>query len=196
MVSKSASSSSFDSINKTKSSAPIKSTSSASSTSTSSPKVNMNNIINLVKKADKDLDNVLSKQAIVLKLERQSGIKKTVMVYSLAASIVFLILYRLASNFVVSVALFAYPLILSLEAVESHDKTKDAQILAYWSTIALIQLSEALLPFIREYVPLYDLLKIAVAVYLYLPQTKVKNDNIIILLIKMLKLNLGIFDCL
>ena len=110
------------------------------------------------------------------------------MVYSFAASIVFLILYRLASSFVVSMALFAYPLVLSLEAVESHDKTKDAQILSYWSTIALIQLTEALLPFIREYVPLYDLLKIAVAVYLYLPQTKVTVDYIN-LFIKMFNLN-------
>lgn len=95
------------------------------------------------------------------------------MVYSLAALIGFLILYRLASNFVVAVVLFAYPLILSLEAVESHDKTKDALILSYWSAIAVIQLTEALLPFIRRFVPFYNLLKIVLAVYLYLPQTKV-----------------------
>lgn len=141
--------------------------------STSSASFSMNNVIDKIKKADKDLDTMLSKQAFVLKLERQSGVKKTHMIYGLAALAGSLILYRLATNFVMSVVLLAYPLILSLEAVESHDKAKDAHILAYWSIISFIQLLEVILPFLRRIIPFYNLLKLTLAVYLYLPETKV-----------------------
>lgn len=137
----------------------------------------MNNVIDQIKKADKDLDAVLSKQPFILKLERQSGIKKTQMVYGLAALAGFFLLYRLATSFVISIVLLAYPLVLSLEAVESHDKAKDAHILAYWSIIAFVQLVESILPFIRRYIPFYNLLKLTLAVYLYLPQTKVSDYN-------------------
>lgn len=142
--------------------------------STSPASFSMNNVIDKIKKADKDLDTMLSKQAFVLKLERQSGVKKTHMIYGIAALAGLLILYRLATNFVMSVVLLAYPLILSLEAVESHDKAKDAHILAYWSIISFIQLLEAILPFLRRIIPFYNLLKLTLAVYLYLPETKVK----------------------
>lgn len=149
----------------------------------------MNNLFDQVKKADKDLDSVLSKQPFILKLERQSGIKKTQMVYGLAALAGIFLLYRLATNFVITVVLLAYPFALSLEAVESHDKAKDAHILSYWSILAALQMIEATFPFIRQYIPFYNLLKLSLAVYLYLPQTKVSlitfyfyNLNIFVIL--------------
>jgi hypothetical protein len=161
----------------------IKTSSSASSTDFSSSKsklsasatklTSMNSVIDQIKQADKRLDTILSKQALALKLERQSGIKKTQMVYGLAALLGIFVLYRFATTFVISVVLMAYPLMLSLEAVEGHDKTKDAHILSYWSILAIIQLTEAVFPFVRRVVPFYNLLKLALAVYLYLPQTKV-----------------------
>lgn len=147
--------------------------SSTKSSTFSANQISMNNLFDQIKKADKDLDTALSKQAVILKLERQSGIKKTHMVYGLAALAAFFLLYRFATSFVVSIVLFAYPMFLSLEAVESHDKTKDAHILSYWSVVAMIQLIEAVFPFVRRYIPFYNLLKLTVSVYLYLPQTKV-----------------------
>lgn len=169
MVSKSATfTNSADSLNKS----TLKSSSKSTKSPSTSP-VSMNNLIDQIKKADKDLDTALSKQPFILKLERQSGIKKTQMVYGLAALVGFLLLYRLATSLVISIVLLAYPLILSLEAVESHDKAKDAHILAYWSIISFIQLTESILPFLRRYIPFYNLLKLSLAVYLYLPQTKV-----------------------
>lgn len=176
MVTKSASfnapSASAESLKKTKSS-------SKSLPNFSIDKLSMNNVIDQIKKADKDFDTMLSKQAFTLKLERQSGIKKTHMVYGLVALSGLLLLYRLATNFVISFALLAYPLFLSLEAVESHDKAKDAQILSYWSIIAFVQLLEATFPFLRRIIPFYNLLKLTLAVYLYLPQTKVSMQNLI-----------------
>lgn len=152
--------------------------STSKTTATFSPKqLSMNNVIDQVKKADKDFDTMLSKQAFILKLERQSGIKKTNMVYGLVALAASLLLYRFATNFVISVVLLAYPLILSLEAVESHDKAKDAHILSYWSIIAFVQLLEAVFPFLRRIIPFYNLLKLTLAVYLYLPQTKVMINS-------------------
>lgn len=153
----------------------LKNTKSASKSfpSFSVDQLRMNNVIDQIKKADKDFDTMLSKQALSLKLERQSGIKKTHMVYGLVALAVSILLYRLATNFVISFALLAYPLFLSLEAVESHDKAKDAHILSYWSIIAFVQLLEASFPFLRRVIPFYNLLKLTLAVYLYLPQTKV-----------------------
>ena len=145
----------------------------AKSANFSVTQISMDNIIEHIKKADRNLDSKLSKQPFALKLERQSGIKKTHMVYTLVAAIVFLTLYRFATNFVISMVLLAYPLILSLEAVESHNKAKDAHILSYWSVIALVQLIESIIPFVRRYIPLYNILKMTFAVYLYLPQTKV-----------------------
>ena len=168
MVTKSTSSSSVSNNN-----VNVKSTKSTSSSSFKIQDISMNNFIDQIRKADKDLDTVLSKQPIILKLERQSGIKKTQMVYGLAALAVFFLLYRFATNFVVSMVLLAYPMFMSLEAVESHDKTKDAHILSYWSVIALVQLIEVIFPFIRRYIPFYNLLKLTFAVYLYLPQSKV-----------------------
>ena len=146
---------------------------SKSSNAFSANKLSMNNLIDQIKIADKDFDTMLSKQSFVLKIERQSGIKKTHIVYGLIAIIKAILLYRFATNFVISVVLFAYPLFLSLEAVESHDKAKDAHILSYWSVIALVQLIEAVFPFLRRFIPFYNLLKLTLAIYLYLPQTKV-----------------------
>lgn len=121
---------------------------------------------------DSDLDRMLSKQPAILQLERQSGLKKTHLVYGLVGLLVFFLLYRLAPDFVLSLVLFTYPLILSLKAVEAHDKTKDAHILAYWSVVASIQLSEVLLPFVSAHIPFYRLLKLVLAVWMFLPQTK------------------------
>lgn len=170
MVTKSASSNatsaSVESLKKTKSTTK-------SFPSFSVDQLRMNNLIDQIKKADKDFDTMLSKQSFTLKLERQSGIKKTHMVYGLVALAGSILLYRLATSFVISFALLAYPLFLSLEAVESHDKAKDAHILSYWSAIAFIQLLEASFPFLRRVVPFYNILKLTLAVYLYLPQTKV-----------------------
>lgn len=175
MVAKSASSNapsaSAESLKKTKSS-------SKSFPTFSIDQLSMNNVIDQIKKADKDFDTMLSKQAFTLKLERQSGIKKTHMVYGLVALAGSLLLYRLATNFVISFALLAYPLFLSLEAVESHDKAKDAHILSYWSIIAFVQLLEASFPFLRRIIPFYNILKLTLAVYLYLPQTKVNMYNL------------------
>lgn len=126
-----------------------------------------------VKQADKDLDQLLARQPIILKLERQSGIKKTHMVYGLGAVLAFFLLFKVATGLVLSLVLFGYPLIMSLEAVESHDKAKDAHILSYWSVIAVLHLSEVLLPFIKSHIPFYQFLKLFFAVWMYLPQTKV-----------------------
>ena len=175
MVTKSASASS--SIPSTSSADLLKKSSATEYPSFSVKQFSMNNVLDQIKKADKDLDTLLSKQTAILKLERQSGIKKTHMVYAINALAVFFLLYYFATTFVVSIVLFAYPMFLSLEAVESHDKAKDAQILSYWSIIALIQLIEATLPFIRRYIPFYNLLKLTLSVYLYLPQTTVKSRS-------------------
>ena len=168
-ASSNATSTSIESLKKSKST----STSKSFFPSFSVDQLRMNNVIDQIKKADKDFDTMLSKQAFTLKLERQSGIKKTHMVYGLVALAGSILLYRLATNFVISFALLAYPLFLSLEAVESHDKAKDAHILSYWSIIAFVQLIEASFPFLRRVIPLYNILKLTLAAYLYLPQTKV-----------------------
>ncbi len=126
-----------------------------------------------IRKVDRDLDALLSKQPLILKLERQSGLKKTHLVYGLAALIFFFLLFQVATDLVLSLVLFGYPLVLSLEAVESHDKAKDAHILSYWAVISSLNLSETLLPFIKNYIPFYALLKLVLAVWMYLPQTKV-----------------------
>jgi hypothetical protein len=172
MIAKSASSNtpsaSAESLKKTKNS-------SKSFPSFAFDQLRMNNVIDQIKKADKDFDTILSKQAFTLKIERKSGIKKTHMVYGLVGIAGLLLLFRFATNFVISFALLAYPLFLSLEAVESHDKAKDAHILSYWSIIAFIQLLEASFPFLRRVIPFYNLLKLTLAVYLYLPQTKVAS---------------------
>lgn len=175
MVTKSTSSASVSNTSNTNN---LKSTKSTAASSFKIQDISMNNLINQIKKADKDLDTILSKQPIILKLERQSGIKKTQMVYGLAALAVFFLLYRFATSFVVAMVLLAYPMFMSLEAVESHDKAKDAHILSYWSVIALVQMTEAVFPFIRRFVPFYNILKLIFAVYMYLPQTKVNRDYI------------------
>jgi hypothetical protein len=142
-----------------------------------SASVNTVMMLEKVKKVDKDLDNLLSSQPIIIKLERQSGIKKTHMVYGLVGVILFFLLFQVATVLVLSLALFGYPLIVSLEAVESHDKAKDAHILSYWSVIATLQLSEVLLPFIKTHIPFYALAKLVFAVWMYLPQTKVSEGK-------------------
>lgn len=141
-------------------------------TSNSFP-VSPKEMLDKIAKADKDLDALLAKQPLILKLERQSGIKKTHMVYGLAAAIFFVLLFQVATGLVLSLVLFGYPLVMSLEAVESHDKAKDAHILSYWAVIATLQLTEVLLPFVKSHVPFYALLKLVLAVWMYLPQTKV-----------------------
>lgn len=173
MVTKSTSSTSVSNNNNN---IPVKPKSSAKSVSPLKIQdISMNNLFSQIIKADKDLDTLLSKQPIILKLERQSGIKKTQMVYGLAALAVFFLLYRFATSFVISMVLLAYPMFMSLEAVESHDKAKDAHILSYWSIIALVQMIEVVFPFVLRVIPFYNILKLTFAVYMYLPQTKVKN---------------------
>lgn len=130
-------------------------------------------MLDKIKKADQDLDALLAKQPFILKLERQSGVKKTHMVYGLAGVLVFFLLFQVATGLVLSLALFGYPLLLTLEAVEGHDKAKDAHILSYWAVIATLHLMEVLLPFTKKYIPFYAFLKLTLAVWMYLPQTKV-----------------------
>ena len=72
MVTKSTSSASVSNNSNTNN---LKSTKSTAASSFKIQDISMNNLINQIKKTDKDLDTILSKQPIILKLERQSGIK-------------------------------------------------------------------------------------------------------------------------
>jgi hypothetical protein len=136
---------------------------------------NAREMVEQVLHLDKELDKILGKQPIALQLERQSGLKKTHLVYATAGLLFSTVLYRFAPEFVLAIVLFAYPLVQTLEAVESHDKAKDAHILAYWSVVASLHLSETLLPFVRSHVPFYRLLKLLLCVWMFLPQTKVSS---------------------
>ncbi|CEO95949.1 Receptor expression-enhancing protein [Plasmodiophora brassicae] len=91
----------------------------------------------------------------------------------LSAGVFFLILLSaIGGKALTNCVGFIYPTIMSFQAVKSKDTEDDAYWLTYWIVFGVFQLVESFGDLILGWIPLYNLLKCIILVWLYAPQTK------------------------
>lgn len=123
--------------------------------------------------AERTLDRELSKHPVFLRLERATGQKKTTLVGLAVASIVTFFLLRMAADILLAVVAFAYPAIMTVTAIEKHDKAEDTHWLSYWLVLAFWSMMESLTGgLFSNMIPMYSVVKLAICVWLFLPQTR------------------------
>ena len=123
---------------------------------------------------EKTLDRTLAHYPVALQLERQTGINKAHLVFLGLLGFVLLILFRLFTTSFVALALFVWPALASLRSIERHDKAADVHCLTYWLAIATLLTLESIvgLDRLQSRLPLYNLGKVALAVWMYAPRTR------------------------
>jgi receptor expression-enhancing protein 5/6 len=122
---------------------------------------------------ERTLDRELSKHPIFLRLERSTGVKKTHAVGLFLAAVLFLFALRIASNIILALVAFLYPAMMTVTAIERHDKSEDTHWLAYWLVLAGWSTIESLTgELLVSIIPLYAVVKLAICVWLFMPQTR------------------------
>lgn len=126
---------------------------------------------NLILNINLQLDEKLSAIPFLVDFETKTKIPKTHIVLGGAGSIVLIGLLNVWGRLLSSIIGFAYPAYRSFQAVETDDKADDTQWLIYWTVYGFFSLVEFFSDTLLEWLPLYYLIKVAILLYLYLPQT-------------------------
>ena len=126
---------------------------------------------------ERQLDAFLKQYPVAEQAERQLGIRKTHLVALAGLLLVSSVLSLFFPGFLLAVITLCYPIYASAQAADGHDKAEDVHWLAYWILYAKVHvgLDLVLYPFILKAFlskDLYAILKAALLVYLYAPQTR------------------------
>ncbi|KAG4301238.1 hypothetical protein PCANB_002426 [Pneumocystis canis] len=116
------------------------------------------------------LDKELSKCSYLNHFERQSGIKKVYVVGGIISFYFFLIFINWGGRFLSNVLGCVLPIYYSILAIESSNKAKNIQWLAYWIIYACLILIEHYEYSILYWLPFYYFFKTLFILYLSLPQ--------------------------
>ena len=123
--------------------------------------------------AEKNLDRILSAYPIFLQAERKTGVKKTRLVAGLGGGIILFGLMHYIAEALTAIAAFAYPAAMTVAAIEANNKADDVHWLTYWMVLSLLTTIEAITcGWIKAIIPFYTLVKLALCVWLFLPQTQ------------------------
>lgn len=129
---------------------------------------------------EKSLDHFLGQFPTMLKIERKVGIPKARLVAGLGVVILGYGILQIAANMLIASIIFGYPAFMTMKAIESGQKSEHALWLAYWVSLAVLQLLESFSGgAIGRFVPLYQVIKIAFHLWLCLPMTQVTFSSVI-----------------
>lgn len=131
-------------------------------------------MMDLAKTYERQLDRALSRYPLALQLERQTGINKVHLVVLAVLSVILGLLYRFFTATFVALVLFVYPAVSTIHAIDKHDKSLDVHWLTYWLSTMTLLTVESLVghQVLPSRIPFYGLMKIALAVWMFLPRTR------------------------
>eukprot|EP01031_Cornospumella_fuschlensis_P032873 gene32873-39752_t len=122
------------------------------------------------------IDGPVSQVSDKIKVE-----KPFVVIGILAVPMILLLIWG-NGDFAIDLVGFVYPAYASIKAIEAKDKDDEKLYLAYWLVFGLFKIFENLLDFMISSVPFFFLIKAAMLVYLYHPQTqgaRLVYDNVV-----------------
>lgn len=124
------------------------------------------------KQMERSLDRELSKYPVMLQLEHRTGVKKTNIVLALITIFFLLILLFILPDLVVILVTYLYPALMTITAIEAHDRQRDIHWLAYWVTVGAWTTIEMLTGgWVTRLIPMYALVKVVTCIWLYWPGT-------------------------
>ncbi|OMJ13677.1 Protein YOP1 [Smittium culicis] len=119
-----------------------------------------------------ELNQILSKNPLLNKLEVQYKVPKVYAVAGAGFLYLLLIMFNIGSRFLVNLFGFGYAAYCSVKSIESPGKEDDTQWLTYWVVYALFNLFEHFSSFILYWIPFYFTLKFVAIAWLMLPATR------------------------
>lgn len=122
------------------------------------------------KKTIEQLEEALSKFAVLGTLEEKTGVKRSYIVLGLVAFFLSFILFGFGAGPLCNLVGFVYPLYASFKALQTSDKTDDTQWLTYWMVYGFFELVESFTDFFLFWIPFYYLFKILFLLWCFLPQ--------------------------
>jgi len=122
------------------------------------------------KKSIDQLDESLSKFAVLGTLEEKTGVKRSYIVLGFVAFFFAFVLFGFGAGPLCNLVGFAYPLYASFKALQSSDKTDDTQWLTYWMVYGFFEMVESFTDFFLFWIPFYYLFKILFLLWCFLPQ--------------------------
>lgn len=128
-----------------------------------------------IRSYEKQADRFLGRYPFVLQVERQTGVNKVHGVVLVMIALLVVAAYRLAPGAVAALALYAYPAYHTAAAIDRKSPLQDSQQqhwLSYWLAIATLKFLEAAVTaaWLERRVPLYGVLRIAFAVWMFAPR--------------------------
>jgi len=124
------------------------------------------------KKTVEQLDDVLSKFAVLGTIEEKTGVKRSYMVLGIIGFFLAFVLFGFGAGPLCNLIGFVYPLYASFKALRTTDKADDTQWLTYWIVYGFFTLIESFTDFFLFWIPFYYLFKILFLLWCFLPQFK------------------------
>lgn len=132
-----------------------------------------NNITEQLDAAERTLDRELSKYSIFLQAERKSGIKKTHLVVGAGFAVLSFIFLQLLPTLTLTLIATVYPALMTVAAIEHHNKQEDTRWLTYWLVLGAMAFIHLITGgALERVVPLFNVIKAAFLVWLFLPSTR------------------------
>jgi len=118
------------------------------------------------------LDKELTKYPLAAKLEQNTNVPKTYIVYGAVGLVFLLIFFNFWGQLLSNVIGWLYPAYASFKAIETPDTKDDTQWLTYWTVFGFVNLVEFFSDLILYWMPFYYLFKTLFFLWLFLPPFK------------------------
>lgn len=126
-------------------------------------------LANLQEKFRKSLKEKNAVTNLLGKLEAKTNINREYLAYGIIGFVALYLMVGWGSNFLCNFIGFVYPAYASILAIESPQKEDDTKWLMYWSVYALFGLLETFSDYVLFWIPLYDLTKCLILLWLMVP---------------------------
>ncbi|GAB5037239.1 receptor accessory protein 5 [Nannochloropsis oceanica] len=124
----------------------------------------------LIKSGIQKFSDDLEKVELLRKAEETTKVPKLYLVAATVFLGLSLFMFNAGAQFIVNVVGFVFPAYASFRALEAGDQAESKIWLAYWVVFGGTNLLDFFSEFITYWLPFYYLLKLALTVYLILPQ--------------------------
>mmetsp|Transcript_13425 Transcript_13425/g.16584 ORF Transcript_13425/g.16584 Transcript_13425/m.16584 type:complete len:179 (+) Transcript_13425:205-741(+) len=127
--------------------------------------------IDSLKKYADNLEKKLKEIPQLKELQKKIGVPLVPVILGLIVLLIIIIFFFSGLKPITSIVAFVYPAYRSIIAINTANKDDDTLWLSYWVFYGLFVTFESVLDMILFWIPFYEIIKMGIYLYLYLPET-------------------------